>query len=130
MCIRDSFVTDPALGYPVGASMVHTTHGLIHGLAGLAAFTFLTTASFVMAWRFWSDRASRPWAVYSLLTGLLIIASFVASNVFSVLDAQGSLQNAPTGFVQRIAIVGGWTWITLVAWHLIRKDDPQNRSRG
>ncbi len=124
------FVTDPALGYPVGASIVHTTHGLIHGLAGLAAFTFLTTASFVMAWRFWSNRASRPWAAYSLLTGLLIIACFVASNVFSVLDAEGSVQNAPTGFVQRIAIVGGWTWITLVAWHLIRKDEAKNRLRG
>ena len=124
------FVTDPALGYPVGAPTVHTTHGLIHGLAGLAAFTFLAAASFVMAWRFASDRESRPWAIYSLLTGLLIIACFVASNVFSVMDAQGSLQNAPNGFVQRSAIVGGWTWITSVAWHLIRKDEAKDRSRG
>ncbi len=84
----------------------------------------------MIAWRFWSDRASRPWAAYSLLTGLLIIACFVASNVFSVLDAEGSLKNAPTGFMQRIAIVGGWTWITLVAWHLIRKDEAKNRLRG
>jgi hypothetical protein len=124
------FVTDPALGYPAGAPEVHTTHGLIHGLSGLAAFTFLIAASFVMAWRFSGDRESRPWAIYSLLSGLLIIACFVASNVFSVLDAQGSLQNAPTGFVQRIAIIGGWTWITLVAWHLLREDEAKNRLRG
>lgn len=121
LLVAGIFVTDPALGYPVGAAIVHTRHGLIHGLAGLAAFTFLTGASFVMAWRLAGERDSRPWAVYSLLTGLLIIACFVASNVFSVLDAAGSLQNAPTGFVQRIAIVGGWTWISLVAWHLLRQ---------
>lgn len=117
------FVTDPALGYPVGAPQVHTTHGLIHGLAGLVAFTLLTIASFVMAWRFAAD--ARRWAVYSTLTGLLIIACFVASNAFSVMDASGSMANAPTGFVQRIAIIAGWTWIAMVALHFIGLSRPQ-----
>ena len=117
------FVSDPALGYPVGAPQVHTTHGLIHGLAGLVTFTLLTIASFVMAWRFAAE--SGRWAVYSALTGLLIIACFIASNTFSVMDASGSLANAPTGFVQRISIIGGWTWIAMVALHFIRLSRPQ-----
>ena len=52
LLVAGAFVTDPALGYPVGAPQVHTTHGIIHGLAGLAAFTFLPATAFVMAWHF------------------------------------------------------------------------------
>ncbi|SRR5229473_3264648 len=121
LIVAGIFVTDPALGYPVGARDVHTMHGLIHGLAGLAAFTFLAAASFVMSWRFAGDLTSRRWATYSALTGLLIVACFIASNVASVLDAQNALPNAPTGFIQRISIIGGWTWATLVALHFVRK---------
>jgi hypothetical protein len=98
---------------------VHTTHGLIHGLAGLVTFTLLTIVSFVMAWRFAADPITRRWALYSALTGLLIIATFIASSVFSVMDANGSLPNAPTGLVQRISIIGGWTWIAMLALHFV-----------
>ena len=121
LIVAGLLVTDPALGYPVGAPVVHTTHGLIHGLAGLVAFTFLAAASFAMAWHFAGDPASRRWAIYSALTGLLIVACFIASNVFSVLDAQHALPDAPTGFVQRISIIGGWTWIAMIALHSARK---------
>jgi hypothetical protein len=130
LIVAGIFVTDPALGYPVGAPVVHTTHGLIHGLAGLVAFTFLATASFTMAWHFAGEPASRRWAVYSALIGVLIVACFVASNVFSVLDAQHSLPNAPTGLVQRISIIGGWTWIAMVALHLIRKTETREDAGG
>ncbi len=119
LIVAGAFVTDPALGYPVGAPQVHTTHGLIHGLAGLATFSLLTIVTFVMASRFAAEPASRRWAIYSALTGLLIIASFIVSNVLSAMDATGSLPNAPTGLVQRITIIGGWTWIAMVALHLI-----------
>lgn len=130
LIVAGIFVTDPALGYPVGAPNVHTTHGLIHGLAGLAAFTFLAAASFAMAWHFAGAPASRGWAIYSALTGLLIVACFIASNVLSVLDAQHALPNAPTGFVQRISITGGWTWTAMVALHLIRKIETKDEARG
>ena len=116
-----SFVTDPALGYPVGAPIVHTTHGLIHGFSGLAAFTTLAAASIAMAWRFKADRTTWRWATYSLATGLLIFVCFVASNVFSVLDATQAMPSAPTGLVQRISIIGGWTWIAAIALHFISR---------
>lgn len=114
LIVAGVFVTDPALGYPPGAQLVHTTHGLIHGLAGLVTFALLAAASFTMALRFAGER-QRGWAVYSLLVGLLIVACFIGSNVLSTMDATGSWPNAPTGVVQRIAIIGGWSWVTAVA---------------
>lgn len=128
LLVAGVFVTDPALGYPVGSPQVHTTHGLIHGLAGLAAFSLLALTGFVMAWHFAATR-ERRWAIYSGGVGLLIIAFFIASTTVSVMDANGTWHNAPTGFFQRIAIIGGWTWIAMVALRLIRDDAHKNRSR-
>jgi hypothetical protein len=119
LLVAGIFVTDPGLGYPVGAAQVHTTHGMIHGLAGLAAFTLLPAAAFVMAWHFAAEPASRRWVVYSATIGALLVVFFIASTAVSAMDAAGTWPNAPTGFLQRIAIIGGWTWIALVALHLI-----------
>ena len=120
LLVAGVFVTDPALGYPVGASMVHTVHGMIHGLAGLAAFTLLPAAAFVMAWHFSSEPGSRRWTLYSVGVGTLLVVMFIASTTVSTLDERGLWPNAPTGFLQRIAIIGGWTWIAMLALHLLR----------
>jgi len=121
LLVAGVFVTDPALGYPVGEAQVHTTHGIILGLAGLAAFSLLALAALVMAQHFAATR-ERRWAIYSAGVGVLIIGFFIASTTVSVMDANGTWQNAPTGFFQRIAILGGWTWIAMVALHLMRED--------
>lgn len=120
LLVAGIFTTDPALGYPVGAAQVHTTHGMIHGLAGLAAFTLLPAAAFTMAWHFAAEPGARRWTVYSLSVGVVIVAMFIASTTVSTMDATGTWPNAPTGFFQRIAIITGWTWIALVAWHQLR----------
>ena len=125
LLVAGIFVTDPALGYPVGAAQVHTMHGMIHGFSGLAAFSLLAASGFVMAWHFAAEPGSRRWQLYSLGVGLLIVAFFIASTTVSTLDARGAWPNAPTGFFQRIAIIGGWTWIAMVAVHLIRLSRPQ-----
>src|SRR5437588_11551646 len=65
LLVAGIFSTDPALGYPVGAAQVHTAHGMIHGLAGLAAFTLLPAAAFVMAWPFAAAPSARRWNRYS-----------------------------------------------------------------
>jgi hypothetical membrane protein len=119
LLVAGTWSTDPALGYPVGAAPVHTAHGMIHGLAGLAAFTLLPTTAFVMAWHFAAARATR-WVVYSAAVGAVILVLFVAMNTTATLDQLGTWPNAPTGFLQRIAIIAGWTWIALVAWHQLR----------
>lgn len=117
LLVAGAFTTDPALGYPVGAPVVHTLHGMIHGLAGLAAFSLLPAAAFVMAWHFAAEPDARRWTRYSLGIGILIIFCFIASTVVSVLDERGIWLNAPTGFIQRIAIIGGWTWLAMLASH-------------
>jgi hypothetical protein len=38
------------------------------------------------------------------------------------MDAHGTLPNAPTGLLQRVAIIGGWAWIALVARHLLASE--------
>ena len=115
------FSTDPALGYPAGAPPVHTTHGLIHGLAGLFAFSALSAAAFVMAWHFGGRPGSRRWQMYSLAVGFLVIALFIAFTATSAADGAGRWPSAPTGLLQRIAIIAGWTWIAMVAWCLLRE---------
>lgn len=114
MLVAGAFTTDPGLGYPVGAPEVHTTHGLIHGFAGLAVFTLLPAACFVTAWHFAGEKGSSRWAIYSVVVGVLLIVLFFGG--FAV----GQWSNAPTGLYQRIAIISGWTWIAAVAWHLAR----------
>jgi hypothetical membrane protein len=122
LLVAGLFTTDPALGYPPGVPVPvpPTTHGTIHGLAGLVVFLSLPVACFVMARRFAGDPRWRGWAAYSILTGVLILACFIASNVVSVLDATGKWPDAPTGGVQRVAIIAGWSWIALLALRLLR----------
>lgn len=123
MIIAGIFVTDPGLGYPPGvASLAHPTmHGAIHALSGLAIFMSLAIATFVMIRRFVHNPAWRGWALYSLLTGLIILASFVIQQVLGNMDRSGAIQNAPVGFVQRIGIIAGWVWISVLAFTLLRK---------
>ncbi|HKW71186.1 MAG TPA: DUF998 domain-containing protein, partial [Candidatus Dormibacteraeota bacterium] len=105
--------------YPVGAAQVHTAQGMIHGLAGLFAFTLLPAAAFMMAWHFAASR-ERRWVIYSVAVGAVMLVMFIASTTASTMDAVGTWPNAPTGFLQRIAIIAGWTWIAMVALHQIR----------
>ena len=121
LLVAGTFSTDPALGYPVGAAQVHTAHGMIHGLAGLFAFTLLPAAAFVMAWHFATEPGARRWVLYSIGVGVLMIGLFIAFTTTSTMDAVGTWPNAPTGLLQRIAIIAGWTWIAMLAWHYVRK---------
>jgi uncharacterized protein DUF998 len=121
------FSTDPALGYPpgtispTGSPALHgTLHAMLHGLAGLVCFVSLAVACFVLARRFAGDVRWRGWAAYSILSGVVIVLFFIASNVTSVLDMRGIWPNAPTGLLQRIAVVAGWGWIALLAARLLR----------
>lgn len=116
------FVTGPALGYPPGAPIAsqESPHAAIHGLSGLVAFTTLPAACFVLARRFAGNPAWRGWAAYSVVTGVIVLLSFVFSNLTAVLDQIGTLPNAPTGLFQRIGIIAGWVWIAALAWRLLR----------
>jgi hypothetical protein len=131
LLVAGIFSTDPGLGYPPGAPQVQTSSGAIHGLAGLFAFTLLPATCFVMAWHFATEPNSRPWTIYSITVGLLMVALFVAFATVSSMDEAGKWPNAPTGLLQRIAIIAGWTWMAMVAWHLLRRSQsPRERLVG
>ncbi|HEY6539350.1 MAG TPA: DUF998 domain-containing protein [Ktedonobacteraceae bacterium] len=117
------FVTDPSLGYyPAGtSSSTQTLHGTIHGVNAPLAFGSLAIAIFVLTRRFASDRAWRGWAFYSLVAGITFVGTFIACIITATLDENGVLPNSPTGLLERIAIIIGWTWIALLAIRLLRQ---------
>jgi hypothetical membrane protein len=123
LIVAGLFVTDPSLGYPPGThgSGPQTLHGTIHGVAGLIAFTSLPIASFVIARRFAGDPNWKGWALYSIVTGVLVLVCFITSTTVSALDESGVLPGSPTGLFQRIAIIAGWSWIALLAIRLLSK---------
>ncbi len=120
------FVTDPSLGYPPGSSRnIQTLHGTIHGIMAPIVFCSLAIAIFVLARRFPGDPAWRGWALYSVITGILIVVFFIACLVVALLDEKGILPNSPTGLLERIAIILGWLWIALLAIRLLRQMNSQ-----
>ena len=123
LLIAGFFVTDPSLGYypPGTSSSTHTLHGTIHGANAPLAFGSLALTIFVLAWRFASDRQWRGWALYSLISGILLVIFFIACLVVAVLDQRGILPDSPTGLLERIAIIIGWVWIALLALRLLRQ---------
>ena len=122
LIIAGLFVTDPSLGYPSGttSSGHQTLHGTIHGVAGLVAFCSVAAVCFVMARRFAHDPNWKGWAIYSNVTGAIVIVFFIASTAVSTLDENGVLSGSPTGLFQRMAIIAGWGWIALLAIRLLR----------
>jgi uncharacterized protein DUF998 len=132
LIVAGLFVTDPSLGYPPGthSNGAQTLHGIIHGVAGLVTFSSLTLASFVMARRFAGDPVWKGWTLYSIVTGILVISSFISSTAVSVLDERGVLPGSPTGLLQRIGIVAGWSWIAFLAIRLLGKTRSPVPARG
>src|SRR5579859_6992483 len=121
LVVAGVFVTDPGHGYPADAVTTgpQTLHGTIHGVNGPICFSLLAAAGWVFA-RYFS-RISPRWARLSMLVGLLVPVLFVATTVSSVLAETGVLPGSPTGVLQRITIIGGWTWIAMLALHMRRR---------
>jgi hypothetical membrane protein len=121
LIVAGVFVTDPSLGYPPGTRSIgpQTLHGTIHGVNAIITFGSLTIACFVMARRFAGDPNWKGWALYSLVTGILVVVSFIAATAVSALDESGVFPGSPTGLLQRIGIIAGWGWIALLAIRLL-----------
>ncbi len=81
-----------------------------------------------MARRFAGDANWKGWALYSMVTGVLVLGSFIASTTVSALDESGVLPGSPTGLLQRIGIFAGWSWIAFLAirlWGKMRSPVPE-----
>jgi hypothetical membrane protein len=111
------FVSDPYNGYPPGTPLlpVQTVSGQLHDSFSALFFFGLPAACFVLGRRFlgWDERAL-GW--YSIATGLAFLLGFV-------LTAAGHQQVGDladiAGLLQRITIVIGFAWLTVLALRLL-----------
>jgi Protein of unknown function (DUF998) len=122
LIVAGVFPSDPILGYPPGTQRTgaQTTQGFLHNIAGLAVFSAVAAACFVLARRFAGDPEWRGWPAYSVASGFVIGVFFVASLAAAALDEQGIVSIGLAGLLQRISIVVGWGWVALLALRLAR----------
>jgi hypothetical membrane protein len=114
------FVTDPVSGYPPGTPNLvdhPTVHGSLHDLLSVPAFAALFVAFLVFARRF-GKRHQYRWMVYSVVTAVVFAVAFGLSGV-GFRQVSGLVDDA--GLSQRVAVVAGWAWLTLLAVHLLRR---------
>ena len=109
------FPPDPALGYPPGTPAGLPTgvsdHGGVHYTAALAVFVGLAASMFIAA-RWAPSGRARTWAVYSIVSGMAVLAGWLGS--FMVVGPSGLIETAGLG--QRIAIIAGFLWVVVLAW--------------
>ncbi|MEQ4723170.1 DUF998 domain-containing protein [Nonomuraea sp. B19D2] len=118
MIVAGLVPTDPALGYPPGQPTGVTPSGLVHQAAGFALFAGLSAAALVLARRL--GETSRAWAVYSRLSGVLIIVFAFAAGIAYRLDVLGVWRPAPAGLLEHLSLLTGFCWIIAVGVHLLR----------
>jgi len=107
------FPMDPMRGYPPGTrdntpKKTSTTHKR-HDRAGVVVFTSLPAASLAAA----LTLESTPWVVLSGLTSMALVA------LFFVFGYAWEADSPRAGLIQRLTIVTGWTWLSLLSWHLM-----------
>ncbi len=117
LIIAGIFVTDPALGYPPGTppgpSVHMTLHGALHWYTGgLIVFTALPACCFVLARRFASEAHGKGWMLYSIVSGVLMLAFFVA---FAI----ASMHEGLAGLWERISLGFGMVWVAVVALRIL-----------
>ena len=113
------FTTDPVFGYPSDVPLAlaqFSTHGQLHDLFSALVFLGLPIACFVLTRRF-ATVGQPGWAYYSASTGVCMLGAFVLAAV-GFRQTPGFVDYA--GVYQRLSIIIGWTWMTLLALHFLR----------
>jgi len=116
------FVTDPISGFPAGTPAVvpqPTWHGILHDLVSILGFLALPIAFVVLARRFGAAKRW-GWVAYSVASLIVFVAALELSNLAF---AQVASLVEYGGLFQRIAIVTGFGWLTLLGVHLMRQLD-------
>lgn len=110
--------TDPALGYPPGEPPIATLAGRIHQVAGTLVFGGLAAAAFILARRLRSD--ARGLAIFSTVTGTLIIVFAFAAGIAYRLDSLGIWRPAPAGILEQLSLLAAYTWLIAIGIHYRR----------
>jgi Protein of unknown function (DUF998) len=115
------FRTDPANGYPPGASALAqpSWHGAIHALGGLFIFVILAAALAVFV-RFFLARNERWWAFYCLASAVLLLVLFFGSFGDPTLTAR----------LLRLGTLIGWMAASVIAIKLLSAPDAAQDAPG
>lgn len=117
------FVADPMNGFPPGtpdgAPVEPTVGGMLHIVTGSLGFLGLIAACFVFARRF-AALNQRGWAAYSIVTGVVFLAGFIGIAAGSQ-QTGAALQFVTLAFT--VAVILGWTWISLVMARLMTSSE-------
>ena len=118
------FVTDP-LPDPMAATDDHqpSREGELHNLCAIPIFIGIPVAA-ALSGRGFAKQGCRRWARYSRGSGLLMAATSV---LFGAAFGQARGLVAWGGLIQRVSIVTGFGWLTVLSMLAIR--DPAARRR-
>jgi hypothetical protein len=101
------FSQDPVPGYPPGTRLTPPTiHGEIHFIGSFVIIGATTLGLFVIAWRFARDLHWWGWAVYSAISGILIL---VFMSLFGMAQHSGY-----AGLFERLAASTETVWGVLL----------------
>lgn len=111
--------TDPALGYPTNETGPASAAAAIHQVAGLLIFAGIAAAAFIVARRIAEDGPG--WAIYSRVSGVLIIALAFAAGIAYRLDSQDIWRPGPAGLLEQVSLIVGYIWLVVIARHYLRR---------
>lgn len=115
--------TDPALGYPTNETVPVSISAAIHQASGLLIFAGIAAAAFIVARRISED--GRGWAIYSRVSGVLIIALAFAAGIAYRLDSLDIWRPGPAGLLEQISLIVGYIWLVVIARHYLQRSHAQ-----
>jgi hypothetical protein len=113
------FSTDSIYGYPVTEPLrlaQFTTHGHLHDFFSLFVFICLPIVNFKF-FKWFRNAGKKSWAVYSLLTGIMVIVTFILAGMGF---KQVPLLVDIAGVFQRICIISGCLWLMMIAVFMLQ----------
>ena len=111
--------TDPVYGYPITEPLrlaQFTIHGHLHDFCSLFVFICSPIACFKFYNRF-KEFGNKSWATYSLVSGIGMIVMFILAGI-GFKQTEGFVEFA--GIFQRLSIIIGCAWTTMLAFHIIK----------
>lgn len=111
------FTTDPVYGYPADKPFIYrefTLHGKLHTLFSLLVFINIPVICFIMG-KYFHSLKKMPWKYYSVSSGIAMLLLFVLTGIaFNQLWGLGAV----AGLLQRLCVVTGFVWISVLAFYL------------
>lgn len=118
------FSSDPVFGYPMTEPLAiaqFTVHGHLHDFFSVIVFVCLPIVCFKFRNRF-NESGDTGWATYSLISGIGMLVAFILAAI-GFKQITGLVEVA--GIFQRLCLIIGFGWLSLLALHIIKTTDPE-----